>query len=294
MSRNTIEGVIPPVITPFTSGGEVNEKAFRGLVDFWMRHVQGLFVCGTYGSGPLMSVEQRKRAAEIVTEQVDGQLPVIVHIGTADTQTAVLLAQHAESIGASAVAAVPPFYYPHNDQELENHYGEIISSVNLPVYVYNNPKTTGVSISASLLARLADLGVVGIKDSSFDVGQFYAYKRKVAKPDFNFIMGTEALVLAAMVMGARAVVSGLANAFPEIVVELYQACKDKDYDSAAELQKRVLDLRDVMHLVPSICAVYAMLKMRGIEAGVPKLPFAPVSEQEYDQIRNSLRRLGVL
>ncbi len=294
IAKVVAEGVIPPIVTPFTPDGEIDEGAFHELVDFWVHHVQGLFVCGTYGSGPLMSIEQRKRAAEIVTECVNGRLPVIVHVGAADTQTAVLLASHAESIGASAVAAVAPYYYPHSDQELTNYYGEIVNSSSLPVYVYNNPKTTGNSISADLLARLADLGAVGIKDSSFDIRQFYAYMRRVTKPDFEFIIGTEALVLPAMSMGAKAAVSGLANALPEIVVELYQACKDNDYDSAAKLQQKVLELRDIMHLAPSICAVQAMLKMRGIRAGNPKSPFVPISEHEYARIETSLRRLGVL
>lgn len=200
----------------------------------------------------------------------------------------------AESIGANGVAAVAPYYYPHNDQELANYYGEIVDSVSLPVYVYNNPKTTGNSISADLLVRLADLGVVGIKDSSFDILQFYAYMRRVTKPDFEFVMGTESLILPAMAMGARAAVSGLANALPEVVVELYQACKDNDYGSAARLQQKVLELREVMHLAPSICAVQAMLKMRGMRAGSPKSPFAPISEQKYAQIEASLRRLSML
>lgn len=294
MVKPIVEGVIPPIITPFTPEGEVDGGAFHELVDFWVKHVQGLFVCGTYGSGPLMSFEQRRRAAEIVTERVNGRVPVIVHVGAADTQTSVLLARHAESIGANGVAAVAPYYYPHNDQELANYYGEIVDSVSLPVYVYNNPKTTGNSISADLLVRLADLGVVGIKDSSFDILQFYAYMRRVTKPDFEFVMGTESLILPAMAMGARAAVSGLANALPEVVVELYQACKDNDYGSAARLQQKVLELREVMHLAPSICAVQAMLKMRGMRAGSPKSPFAPISEQKYAQIEASLRRLSML
>ncbi len=67
MKIKNLTGVIPPMITPFNSDGEVDENALIDLINFLIKHVHGLFICGTYGSGPLMKLEQRKKVADIVT-----------------------------------------------------------------------------------------------------------------------------------------------------------------------------------------------------------------------------------
>jgi len=114
MKIKNLTGVIPPMITPFDSDGEVDENALIDLINFLIKHVHGLFICGTYGSGPLMKPEQRKKVAEIVTQQIDNKISVIVHVGSTNTKTAVDLAKHAESVGSSHISSVPPYYYKHN------------------------------------------------------------------------------------------------------------------------------------------------------------------------------------
>ena len=170
-----IAGIIPPLLTAFDKKGAFDEKAQREIVSFLADKVQGFYPCGTYGSGPLMSVEERKRVAEVVIDEAAGRVPVILHVGGPTTQFAVELAQHAEKAGAIAVASVPPIYYGFKEPEVERHFQALVDAVNVPVLVYNNPKTTGVSISAGFLNRLAKLGVRGVKDSSFDIMVFYTY-----------------------------------------------------------------------------------------------------------------------
>ena len=106
MKPNEFKGIYPPMMTAFTEDGEIYEKGTRNIVDFIVPHVQGLYPCGTYGSGPMMSPEERKKVAEIVLDQVNGRVPVILHVGTADTKTTIELAQHAQSIGAGALQHV--------------------------------------------------------------------------------------------------------------------------------------------------------------------------------------------
>jgi len=102
-----ISGIIPPLLTAFDKNG----------VD----KVQGFYPCGTYGSGPLMNVEERKRVAEVVIDEVNGRVPVIMHVGGASTRSVVELAKHAEKAGATAVASVPPIYYGFKEAEVERH-----------------------------------------------------------------------------------------------------------------------------------------------------------------------------
>ena len=288
-----ISGIIPPLLTAFDKSGAFDEKAQREIVSFLVAKVQGFYPCGTYGSGPLMSVEERKRVAEVVIDEVNGRVPVILHVGGPTTRFAVELAKHAEKAGAVAVASVPPIYYGFKEPEVERHFQALVEAVDVPVFVYNNPKTTGVSISADLLNRLAKLGVRGVKDSSFDIMVFYSYLWTVEREDFIPVIGTEALIFPAVGMGAFASVSGLANAIPEPVVELFDAVKAGDLETARPLQRRVSAMRDVMHLGPTLTMIQAILHKRGVNAGYPRLPFVAPEETLVHKAVEGFRSLGV-
>jgi len=287
------EGIIPPVITAFDKQGDFDEKAQREIIAFLVDKVQGFYPCGTYGSGPLMSIEERKRVAEVVIDEVNGRVPVILHVGGASTRSVVELAKHAETAGAIAVAAVPPIYYGFKEPEVERHFKALVEAVSIPVFVYNNPKTTGVSISAEFLNRLAQMGVRGVKDSSFDIMVFYTYLWKVEREDFIPVVGTEALILPAVGMGAHASVSGLANAIPEPVVELFNTVKAGDMEKARTLQKKVSTMRDIMHYGPTLPMIQAVLGARGVNAGYPRLPFVLPDDALLNKALEGFRKFGV-
>ena len=291
--ESKISGIIPPLLTAFTKDGEFDEKAQRDIVSFLVDKVQGFYPCGTYGSGPLMNVEERKRVAEAVIDEVNGRVPVIMHVGGASTRSVVELAKHAEKAGATAVAAVPPIYYGFKEPEVERHFKALVEAVSIPVFVYNNPKTTGVSVSAEFLNRLAQAGVRGVKDSSFDIMVFYNYLWKVKKDGFIPVIGTEALIFPAVGMGAHASVSGLANAIPEPVVELFNAVKAGDLEKARPLQKKVSAMRDIMHYAPTLAMIQAILRKRGVNAGYPRLPFVLPEEDLVNRAVTEFKKLGV-
>jgi len=297
LTESQIKGVIPPLTTPFTESGEVYEEGLRQLLEFQIeKGIHGVFLCGTYGSGPLMSMEQRKQVVKIAVDQIKNRISVITHVGSASTAEAVELAKHSENLGVDAVAAVPPYYYRHDEGTVLEYYRELINAVNIPVYAYNNPKTSGFTITSSTLSKLADMGLKGLKDSGFSLVEFthYIINLKDHK-DFNFIIGTEALFLPAMMFGANGCVSGLANAFPEIVVELYETALKKDYEKAAELQLKVNKARMLLHIAKSTnAACYAMLKERGIDVGVPKRPVLPVTDEELRKMKKAFIEMGLL
>jgi 4-hydroxy-tetrahydrodipicolinate synthase len=294
MKRRHFEGIIPPIITPFDAQGEVAESTLRGLVDFWAPHVQGFYACGTYGSGPMMTEEQRQCAAEIVIKQANKRVPVIIHVGAAGTDSAVALARHAESAGAEAVAAVPPYYYAHSDDAILRHFEALVQAVSIPVYAYDNPKCARNTFLPPLLSRLAKSGVHGLKDSSFDILRIYAHMRALQGTNFDFIIGTEALFLPAFIMGVRGCVSGLAICLPELMGELYQACVAMDMEKARELQMKVLVARDIMHFGQPIEVVHAILGLRGIDSGLPKRPFQLLDKAVTQRVRDALHELGAL
>ena len=294
--KSRIKGVIPPLTTPFTEEEEVYEEGLRNLLDFQIEGgIHGVFLCGTYGSGPLMSLEQRKKVVEIAMDQIKGRIAVIAHVGTTNTRDTIELARHAEENGVDAVASVPPYYYRHDEQTVLEYFRNLVNAVDIPVYVYNNPKTSGFTVTPSTLAKLADLGVKGIKDSGFNLIEFSHFILELAdRREFNFIIGTEALFLPAMLLGASGCISGLANVFPELVVELYDAIVEKKYEKAAELQLKVNKARQILHIPGSTnAACYAMLKERGVDVGMPKRPVLPVPEESVKLMKEEFAKIGL-
>jgi dihydrodipicolinate synthase/N-acetylneuraminate lyase len=172
----------------------------------------------------------------------------------------------------------------------------LVKVVEIPVYVYHNPKASGVTITPSFLRHLADVGVQGIKDSGFSFIELTHFMLGMEeKPGFRFIAGTEALALPAFMMGAKGCVSGLANAFPELLVELWDLFQGGKYQEAARVQMRVNRARQILHIPSSTnAACYAVLQERGIDVGYPKAPILPVREDEGAAMIAGFREMGML
>ncbi len=295
MKPTDFKGIIPPMMTAFTQDGEIYEKGVREIVDFITPHAQGLYPCGTYGSGPMMSISERKKVAEIVMDQVKGRVPVIVHVGTADTRNTVELARHAQQIGAAGVGAITPYYNSYDDDALFRHFDHLVKSVSIPVFLYNNPKCSGHNISFELLRRLAQSGLAGIKDSTFDL--VYYYHTRMALEDFpemNLISGTEALFVASFDAGATAAVTGLGNVYPDLMAEMYQQYQEGNREALMKTQQKALKVRQITKYGPTVPTCHAILKLRGIDAGYPRLPFGWVSAGTEHKVKAALEEMDLL
>jgi len=290
-------GIIPPLTTPFTETGAVYEKGLRNLVDFQAEGgSHGLFICGTYGSGPIMTLAERKRVHEIVIDQNQDRMTIVAHVGTTSTVQSVELAEHAEAAGADYAAAVSPYYHRHDERAVVEFFRALVAAVDIPVYVYNNPKASGVEIAPGFLRHLADVGVQGIKDSGFSYINFahFILEMQDDYPDFRFVVGTEGIALPAFMAGAKGCVSGLANVWPELMVSLWDAYVAGDYETAAPLQMKVVKARKLLHIPSSTnAACYTVLKARGVDAGVPKLPILPVTDAKSAEMLATFTEMGL-
>ncbi|HTU00894.1 MAG TPA: dihydrodipicolinate synthase family protein [Candidatus Sulfotelmatobacter sp.] len=288
-------GVVPPMVTPFTRDEGVDEHNLTKLVHFLSEHVHGLFICGSYGNGPLMNVEEKKRVIDVVAKTVPARIQLVVHVGATNVRDAVELARYAEGKGAAKVSSVLPYYFHHTRDSIKLYFERLVRAVKIPVYAYNNPKFTGVPMDVPLVQELADLGVAGIKDSSFDIMMLANFVRKIRQPDFDVVLGTEAMFLYAATIGVQAFIPGLGNAFPEICVDLYDAATQGELERARALQEQVNELRDIMYLAKStVVAVYALLKLRGVCDAYPREPFIPLGDKELGAMREELQAKGFL
>lgn len=294
-----MEGIIPAMITPFDKNGELDEKALKELVSFLKSRVHGFFVNGTFGSGPLMSIDERKKVLEIIMDEAGDDIQVCDHVGAVSTKDAIELGKHSEKMGVVGIASTIPYYYRHNESAIENYFEALIKEVKVPVYLYNNPNTTMFNVNDNLLKRLANKGLKGVKDSSFNILTFYGYIRAIKDDSFRFIVGSEAMILPTTIMKCHGCVSGIANCFPEEVVELWEEAKSGNIKKASELQEKIINIREILkgsteadaHLGAPI--IQRILREKGVNAGYPRLPLRDVTEDFYTKVKNNLIEVGI-
>lgn len=293
MTNIKFKGIIPPTLTLFNKNGEIDEKCNRDYLEFLVDSgVHGLFMVGSNGFGPMMTVEQRKYLTEISLDQVKQRVPTIVHVGSPSCKISGELAKHAEKKGADAVASVPPYYYRHNEEEVINFYEHLIKSVEIPVFIYNNPNLSGFLVTPDIAVELAKRGVKGIKDSSFNIVAFYVMKEKmkILELDFQSIIGSDSLWLPSLLVDTKAVISAVANVFPKFMVDFYnKTLQEKKLQLLSELQMKVIRLRSILQTGElNVPRSLAALEMIGVNPGRPICPFKELDLTEKENIRNKL------
>lgn len=291
-----LKGVIPPMITPFKENGEIDQDSLIHLVQFLTKRVDGLFICGSYGCGALMNLEERKTVAEIVRKYADPQTKVVVHTGTATTRDTIELSLHAKAIGCDAASAVGPYYFKYDENDLIHYYSDILDHIgDFPFYVYHNPKFQGYETSLNTLKVLKARGLSGIKDATFDILKFATYQRELADETFDIALGTEAMWASAQVLGCEAYIPGIGNVFPDLCRKMWRQAMNGQYEECVKTQFEVNKLRDIMYLARSTqLAIYAIAEILGIIRAYPRAPFVAATAEEKENIRIALKEMGAM
>ncbi len=278
------KGIIIALHTPLTPKGEIHEEALRAHLEYMVASgVHGIFPCGTMGEGINLSEDERGRVVAITVDQVRKRVPILAQITSNNTDACRRLAMQARDAGADAISAIAPFFYPSDGQQLEEFFTAIAQAVpGFPVYLYNNPGRSASGISSSLAAKLHKKvpSIVGIKDSSKDLILFQEYV-ELGGESFTCVIGTDGLVFPAMMVGGTGVVSGVANAFPELMVHLYESLLAKRYDRARKLQFLVNKLRVVLKIGPYLAGYKEILRLRGRD--FPTTMKSPLRELNADE-----------
>lgn len=292
-----IQGSLVPNITIFDASGALDVAKTRRHME-WMfaKGVDGLFLTGSYGAGPLMIADERLAVFALAKEVASGFTGKILfpHVGCIDTDGAVALAKGAEKIGVDAVGAVPPFYYKHTDEAVIGYYKAIIEAVEIPVFAYNNPETSRYTFNLATVKKLQALGLSGMKDSPLSIGFIsqVAYGAQEAGLPFQFIAGTSTGWLPLYHMGVRAAISGINNWAPEIMTELVRATFAGEWDRARKAYLVMMQLSAKLHFTDSTIASHMALYARGFDAGYPRKPMLLPSfdDPKYAEIRTILEK----
>jgi 4-hydroxy-tetrahydrodipicolinate synthase/2-dehydro-3-deoxy-phosphogluconate/2-dehydro-3-deoxy-6-phosphogalactonate aldolase len=215
-------------------------------VDLRTAGVDGFFLCGTTGEGPLLDDDEVLLITRTVLGAGGAGSVVITQVGRASTKATLRLLDKALDAGAHGATAVTPYYYELDGPSLEAHYRELLkASSGHPLYAYVIPRRTGNDIEADLARRLAHAGLAGIKDStrSFERHSEYLKIASELNIPFEVYMGTDGLALQALQGGSSGIVSAIANLRPELFLDLRNAAFDGRFQDATSRQDEINQLR---------------------------------------------------
>jgi dihydrodipicolinate synthase/N-acetylneuraminate lyase len=291
-----ITGSLVPNITFFDRKGDLDLAKTRWHMQ-WMfeKGVDGLFLTGSYGSGPMMTNDERVQIYRLAEEVAGGfeNKFIIPHVGCVDTKNTIELAKRAEEIGVNAIASVPPFYYKHSEEIILQFYKDIIDAVHIPVYAYNNPETSRFAFSLNTVRKLQEMGLAGIKDSPVEVGFLSSvfYDMKLGKKKFEVILGTSKGWLPYYYMGCRAMIAGMNNYAPEIMTLLTKATMEGDTATSEKAYLTMMDISAKLHFTDSTIASHMALYAREFDAGFPRKPMQlpAFNTPKYTEIKTVLQ-----
>ena len=253
-----LRGAIAASVTPLSDGGTaLHEEAFAPLVAFLAGGgVDGILALGTTGEGIMLSLDERKRAAELFVAERPAGFQVAVHCGAQSTGDTVALASHAASAGADAIAVIAPPYFEFDERSLFDHFrAAAIAAAPLPFYLYEFAARSGYEIPVPVIRRLREAApnLAGLKVSDTPFGRVEPFLLE----GLDVFIGSEPLVLQGLERGAAGAVSGLAAAFPELIAWLV-------HDQSPETHETVVQLRRRLDPLPFHAALKAILAERGV------------------------------
>jgi 4-hydroxy-tetrahydrodipicolinate synthase len=295
MVRKILEGIFVPHVTPFTRRGQLDLKALRECVRFWLEAgVSGLVPCGSNGEAPYLSRQERMRVIGTVMDEVNGKTPVIAGTGSLGTQETVLFTRDAEDLGVDAALVVTPFYFKLTDKEIFEHYRAVSESVDLPIVVYNVPKFTGVSLEPTFIHKLAieNERIAGIKDSSGSI-DIITKVIELTRGRLSVLAGSANVALPALQLGGTGAVLAVANVFPTLCSRLSKAFKNGQHEEASELQNRISFANEILvKRFNQLSAIKEAMRLKGLPSGYPRKPALPLDEEGRRTIKEMLKRIN--
>ncbi len=282
------KGIIPPIITPFTEEGEINEPVLRQLIDHLLDEgVHGLFPMGTTGEFYAVTDEDYRRVLQITVEQTAGRVPVYAGTNHITTRGTIKMIKIAEESGVNAISVLTPMFISQTQAELYQFYAQVAASTDMPIVMYNNLPKTNVTIAPETVARLAEIpNIVAVKDSTGDMTNTAEYIRLTRNnPNFHVLIGRDTLIYAALCYGASGAIASCANVAPRLTADIYDKYVAGDLEGSLEAQFKLAPLRIATNLATFPQVIKEGLEMEGFAVGKCIEPIQELSPANYEKLR---------
>ncbi|XP_064470748.1 N-acetylneuraminate lyase-like isoform X2 [Ornithodoros turicata] len=295
------EGLCVAPVTPFDNNGHVNLEIIDKYVEVLRKQgITGAFVNGTTGEGLSLNVSERKKLAEKWIQAADGKLELLMIQVYADslpdTQD---LAHHAESIGADAIAVLPPIYYKccNNDQLIEYLKNVSSAAPKTPLLYYHLPELTGVYLKFDdflLAASKAVPTLCGAKYSSSDLKDLSGFLKR-DRNHLKIFFGCDEILLCALALGVTAAIGGTFTYQGCVAKAVFDSFRKGDLTAARTHQ---LAVREGAGLISKYGHWLSGLKstsciVTSLDFGCTRSPVCPITSEKLKLLAEDVRDLAL-
>lgn len=286
-----INGVLTAIVTTFDREGAFDPVRQREQVRRQINAGNGIFCGGTNGEFFVLNEQEKIAVTTTCVDEVNGQAPVVAHIGEISTRETIRLGKQIARLGVDAVSAITPWFVPLKQQELIDHYQRVADALTVPLFLYNIPARTGNTLQPETVRTLAaHPNIIGIKDSAGSYESLSGFLQATAVcEDFDVLNGPDSLIHQGFVNGCSASVSGLANVAPEAINAIWARFDAGDIAGSHQAQENVTGLRTALYSIGfSPAAVKTAVSLQGFEVGESRyaVQFSAEEQQQIRQIVN--------
>jgi 4-hydroxy-tetrahydrodipicolinate synthase len=295
MSDSRLTGCGTALATPFTTGGALDERALRALVDWQIDEgIDFLVPCGSTGEAATLTPAEHRRVVEITVEQARGRVPVVAGAASNDTAKAVALSQEMEALGATHLLHSSPMYNKPPQRGIVAHFHAIADAVTIPIVLYNVPGRTASNVEAVTTLELAKHPrIAAVKEASGLLPQITDII--VGKPEgFTVLSGDDELTLPILALGGDGLVSVISNVAPRLTAELVRLARAGRFEKARDIHQRLLQWMRAAFIESNPVPVKFALNLMGRMDNRLRLPLVPLAENKSATVREALERAGVL
>ncbi len=306
MQEIDLRGIIPAIVTPMTSDGDLDIPALRRYTHWLVE--QGpvaLAVNVDTGEGPHLTADEKRQTLETVAKVAAGKCKVVGGVAGPSTALGVSNARAAQAAGADSllIFPIPAFLgQPLNPEVPYRYHAAIAEAVDLPLILFQlQPALGGVLFTTETLHKLITIpSVAAIKEASFDAMRFLQVKAALesASRRITFLTGNDNFICESFILGAEGALLGFSTIGTQEQVSMLKAVQRSDFNEARELGCRLQPLADVIFAPPVTdyrARTKEALKMLGIlENTTVRPPLLPVSEGEREVIQRALQTAGLL
>ncbi len=273
------------LVTPFTESLEVDYKALKKLLNHTSKGVDYYVVMGTTGEAATCTEEEKKKILQFIKENNPNKLPIVYGIGGNDTAGVIKSIKSTDLHGVDALLSVSPYYNKPSQEGIYQHFKTIANACPVPVILYNVPGRTASNMTAETTLRLSvHKNIIGIKEASGNIEQCI----KIAKfkpADFILMSGDDMLTVALYALGAKGVISVLANALPGVFKKMKEYAFANQFAKASQEQFKLTELNGPMYEEGNPVGVKYLLADLGIGNGNVRLPMVYASAHLQAKIK---------
>ena len=284
MSKPVFVGAGVAIVTPFFENGGINFDELKKMIEFQIEQkIDSIIICGSTGEAATMDHEEHVAAIKCAVDTVAGRVPVIAGTGSNDTAYCINLTKAAKDLGADAALLVTPYYNKCTQEGLFRHYKAVAEAVpELPLILYNVPSRTNVNISPELLKRLSVFdNIIGVKECNFSqVPEIYS----LCGDRYALYSGEDGLAVPMISLGAKGVISVIANIMPRETSKMIHDYIDGDIESARKAQIDFIPLVKAMFCEVNPIPVKEAMNILGWNAGPCRLPLCEMSSANHDKV----------